>query len=283
MFKRRTSGSVVCPSCGSLVGVLDDRCAICGRWNPGLWGFAPLLRSLGNDLGFVPLIIGGSAVLYVATLLVSGSNIRMQGLFSLLAPSLPALFLFGASGAVPIFEYGRWWTVLSATWLHGGLLHVVFNMLWVRQLGPAAAEIFGASRMVIIYTMAGVAGFLFSSFGGEFVRLPFIQGAGFTIGASASIFGLLGGLVYYDRRSGSSLVRREAWGYAVPLFVFGLIMPGIDNYAHAGGFAGGYLTAIVLDPLKPERVEHLIVAILCVGLSLLAVAVSIVTGLRYFS
>lgn len=282
MFNRRTSGSVVCPSCGSLVGVQDDRCAICGRWNPGLWGFAPMLRALGNDLGFVPFIIGGSSVLYVATLVVSGPNIRMQGLFSLLSPSLPALFLFGASGAVPIFEYGRWWTVLSATWLHGGLLHVFFNMLWVRQLGPAAAEIFGGSRMVIIYTMAGVAGFLLSSVGGEFVRLPFLSGAGFTVGASASIFGLLGGLVYYGRRSGSSLVRREAWGYAVPLFIFGLIMPGIDNYAHAGGFAGGYVTALVLDPLKPERVEHLIVALLCVGLSLLAVAVSIFHGIRFF-
>lgn len=241
-----------------------------------------MLRALGNDLGFVPFIIGGSSVLYVATLVVSGPNIRMQGLFSLLSPSLPALFLFGASGAAPIFEYGRWWTVLSATWLHGSLLHVFFNMLWVRQLGPAAADIFGGSRMVIIYTMAGVAGFLLSSIGGGFVRIPLLTGAGFTVGASASIFGLLGGLVYYGRRSGSSLVRREAWGYAVPLFIFGLIMPGIDNWAHAGGFAGGYVTAVVLDPLKPERVEHLIAALLCVGLSLLAVAVSILDGLRFF-
>ena len=57
MFKRQTTGSVVCSSCGSLVGVRDEKCYNCGRRNPGLWGFAPLLRSLGNDLGFVPLVV----------------------------------------------------------------------------------------------------------------------------------------------------------------------------------------------------------------------------------
>ena len=70
----------------------------------------------------------------------------------------------------------------------------------------------------------------------------FIGGGQITLGASASIFGLLGALVYYGRRGGSSMVRGEAAGYALTLFVFGLIMPGVDNYAHAGGFAGGYLT-----------------------------------------
>ena len=57
MFKRQTTGSVVCSSCGSLVGVRDEKCFNCGRRSPGLWGFAPLLRSLGNDLGFVPLVL----------------------------------------------------------------------------------------------------------------------------------------------------------------------------------------------------------------------------------
>src|SRR5580658_9525616 len=97
VFQRKTSGSVVCPSCGSLVGVRDERCYSCGRANPGLWGFGPLLRQLGADLGFVPIVVGGSSVIYVVTLLVSGSSIRMDGLFSFLSPSVPVLFLFGAS------------------------------------------------------------------------------------------------------------------------------------------------------------------------------------------
>ena len=63
LFKRQTSGSVVCTSCGSLVGVRDESCLNCGRRNPGLWGFAPLLRSLGHDLGFVQLVMWGSGAL----------------------------------------------------------------------------------------------------------------------------------------------------------------------------------------------------------------------------
>src|SRR2546425_10644332 len=142
VFQRRTGGSVVCPSCGSLVGVRDDKCYSCGRVRPGLFGFGPMLRSLGVDLGFVPIVIGGCSVLYVLSLLATGSGIlQVNGLFSFLSPSVPALFLFGASGAIPVFRFHRWWTVLSASWLHGGLLHIVFNMMWVRQLGPATADL----------------------------------------------------------------------------------------------------------------------------------------------
>jgi rhomboid protease GluP len=70
MFRQRT-GSVVCASCGSLVGVNDDKCYTCGRRNPGLWGFGPVLRRFGNDLGFVSLVVYGCAVLYTATLLIT--------------------------------------------------------------------------------------------------------------------------------------------------------------------------------------------------------------------
>jgi rhomboid protease GluP len=69
--------------------------------------------------------------------------------------------------------------------------------------------------------------------------------------------------------------------YALTLFFFGLIMPGVDNYAHAGGFAGGYLVSRWLDPLTPERLDHLVVAVACLLASLLAVAASVVLGLRY--
>ncbi len=279
MALRQRTGSVVCPSCRNLVGVNDERCFHCGRWNPGLWGFTPLLRRLGNDLGFVTLVVWGCTGLYAATLLVSWPYIQMNWIFGFLGPSEEALRLFGESGAVPVFVYGRWWTVLSASWLHGSVLHILFNMLWVRQLGPATANIYGAGRMVIIYTVAGACGFLLSSVAGAMLPpLPFLTGASYTIGASASIFGLLGALVHYGRRSGSSLVRREAVGYAVMLFVFGLMMPGVDNFAHAGGFAGGFLAAAVLDPLRPERVEHLLVALGCIGASALSILYSLIQG-----
>jgi rhomboid protease GluP len=285
VFNRRTTGSVVCPSCGSLVGVRDDRCYSCGRANPGLWGFGPLLRRLGTDMGFVPLVIGGSSLLYVLTIVFSGRELQLVGgMMSILSPSTRALVLFGASGSVPVFAMGNWWTVLSATWLHGNLLHIVFNMMWVRDLGPATAGIIGPSRTIIIYTLAGVCGFLLSSVAGLFggFGIPMLRGAPFTVGASASVFGLLGAMVHYGRKSGSTLVRAEAGRYALILFVFGLIMPGIDNFAHAGGFIGGYGISAFFNPLTRERGDHMLGAALCLAATVLAVIFSVFGGLYLY-
>ncbi len=282
MFNRRTTGSVVCPSCGSLVGVRDERCYSCGRANPGLWGFGPLLRKFGTDMGFVPLVIGGSSLLYVLTIVFSGRDLQViGGMMSVLSPSPRALFLFGASGAIPVFDLGNWWTLLSATWLHGNLLHIVFNMMWVRDLGPAAANIIGPARTVIIYTLAGVCGFFLSSLAGQLggFGIPILRGASLTVGASASVFGLLGAMVHYGRKSGSSLVRAEAGRYAMILFVFGLIMPGVDNFAHAGGFLGGYGISAFFNPLTRERGDHILGAALCLAATVLAVLFSVFTGL----
>ena len=284
VFRRQTSGSVVCPSCGSLVGVNDDTCYNCGRLKPGMFGFAPILRRLGSDLGFVPFVIGVSGTLYILTLLVSGPNLTIVGgAMSILAPSNRALLLFGESGAYPVFALGFWWTVLSASWLHGNLLHIVFNMMWVRDLGPSTAEIAGPARTVIIYVVSGACGFLLSSFAGAYLPpIPFLQGADYTIGASASVFGLLGALMHYGRKSGSSLVHAEAKRYAVILFVFGLIMPGVDNFAHAGGFIGGYATSAFFNPLTRERGDHMVIALGCLLASAVAIALSIYNILPYY-
>jgi rhomboid protease GluP len=283
MFSRQKTGSVVCSSCGSLVGVNDDRCYNCGRRNPGLWGFGPMLRRFGNDLGFVSLVVYGCSVLYALTLIgtvATGDSIISAGnILNILAPSTAVTLAFGASGSQPIFRFGMWWTILSAGWLHGSALHILFNMLWVRDLGPATADVYGAGRMVIIYTVSSATGFLLSSvagllFGG--LPIPFLRGASFTLGASAPIFGLLGALVYYGRRGGSSMIGAQAKQYALVLFLFGLFMGGIDNYAHAGGFLGGYMAAIWLDPLKRERMDHLIIAVGCLVATALAILASLI-------
>jgi len=108
---------------------------------------------------------------------------------------------------------------------------------------------------------------------------PILGGAAFTIGASAPIFGLLGALVRYGHRTGSSLVRGQAWSWALTLFVFGLFMTGVDNWAHAGGFAGGYVAAVWLDPMKPERTDHMVLALACFAMTTASIAASLVGGL----
>ena len=263
---------MICASCGVLVGVNDDRCYNCGRRNPGLWGFAPLLRTLGRDLGFVPFVIGTCFFLYVLTLIASQGNVGMRGLMSFLAPGSVSLLRFGASGALPVFGYGMWWTVLTAGWLHGSALHILMNMLWVRDLAPATANLYGPGRTILIYIAAGVSGFTATSLAGAFLpNIPFLSGAGLTVGASASLFGLFGALLYYGHRTGSRAVSDTALQYALMLGVFGFILPGVDNWAHAGGFGGGYLAARLLDPLKPERIDHLLAAVISLAVSLAAV------------
>ena len=138
--------------------------------------------------------------------------------------------------------------------------------------------------MVIVYTVSSVSGFFLSSFLAYYGQIPFFFGAGYTIGASAPVFGLLGALVYYGRRGGSSMVRSQAMSYAVILFVFGIVSPGggIDHYAHLGGFGGGFLTARVFNPHEPERFNHMLGALGCLLMTALAIVVSILGGTVQF-
>jgi rhomboid protease GluP len=204
-------------------------------------------------------------------------------MLSFLSPSTRSLFLFGSSGAVPVFGFHRWWTILSAAWLHAGVLHILFNMMWVRDLAPAVARLYGPGRAVVIYTVSAASGFAASSLMGAVPLLPrFLSGAGFTVGASAPIFGLVGALLYYGRRGGSSMISQQAKGLAMTMLLFGFVMPGIDNWAHLGGLGGGWVASRVLDPLKPERGDHVLLAGLCLLLTLASLVASVVTGLPLF-
>lgn len=245
-----------------------------------MWGFGPLLTRLGRDSGFVPFVMGSCIVLYVASLLADPSAIRSgSGIFSFLTPSRASLFLFGASGPLPVFGFGRWWTVLTAGWLHGSLLHIAFNLMSLRNIAGPVAEFYGANRMVIIYTLAGITGFVASTLGGSFLGfIPGLHGAGMTVGASASVCGLIGSLFYYGRRAGSRGVSDQAKQWGIMILIFGFLVPGIDNWAHLGGFAGGYLCSKVLDPLKPERMDHFLGAVACLALTAIAIAVSVIHG-----
>ena len=143
-----------------LVGVNDDQCLNCGRRNPGMFGFGPILAKLargGLEDVFLTMVVVVCGLLYIASMLVGG--VQMGGFMNMLSPGPGGLFLFGASGAFPVFEAGRWWTVMSASWLHGSLLHILFNMYMVRQMAPAVIEFYGLSRTVILYTLSGAVGF----------------------------------------------------------------------------------------------------------------------------
>ena len=282
IFNRPSTGSVVCPSCGRLAGVRDKECFSCGRKYPGLWGFAPLLQRLGLDFGFTQLVLGACVALFAITLLGNPAAIRGGGIFNFLSPSSETLFLFGASGAIPVFAFGRWWTVLSAAWLHGSLLHIFFNMYWLRQIMPLVSEFYGVGRLIIIYTISSATGFALTSVMGLFPLPSLLTGAGFTVGASAPLFGLFGALIVYGNRTGQTEQSRQVWRWVLMFVVIGLLVPFIDNWGHLGGFAGGYATARLLDPLRDESPAHLLVGLACLVLNALAVIVSALHGVQFF-
>lgn len=294
MLQRKRTGSILCPSCGKLVGVSDEQCFYCGRKRPGMWGLTSVLGGLGRALPFESIVTGGCGFLFMAMIAVMTMNdpqsLRIMQGFQILPPSGEALLRFGASGAWPVFEFGRWWTVLSAGWLHGDLIHIAFNLYWVRLLAPATAELYGASRMIVIYTLSTIVGFLVSSTVGWYVYLEGhmrwlvdlgLGGAPLTVGASASILGLLGATVCYGHRTGAYSTSRLAWSYALYMIVFGFIMPRVDNWAHIGGFAGGYLAALLLRPERRESPTDTALAMICLLATVASVVASLV-DVRFF-
>jgi rhomboid protease GluP len=212
-----------------------------------MWGFAGPLRVLFRSWSFTNVVTAVCVVLFVATLVLDPSAaIRPRGYFDVFAPSNGALQAFGAAGAIP-WRYGYWWTIFTAIYLHGGLLHILFNLLWIRQLGPAVEEIYGPARLVIIFTVAGAVGFVASN----------MFGVWFTVGASGSIFGLLGAIIAYARKRGGAfgrLVLQQYGQWALILFIAGFLLSGVNNFAHAGGFVGGYAAGLGLS-LAERRAE----------------------------
>jgi rhomboid protease GluP len=243
----RSSRTIVCPSCGRLTRADAAECMVCGRKRPGLWGLTTLFRRVFQADGVTQAITIACIALYIVSLLLDpGAALRPRGPFDLFAPTGRALDLLGMTGAFASAQ-GRWWTLLTAIYLHGSLLHILFNVLWIRQLGPAVQEAYGSARLMIIFTVAGVGGFILSN----------AAGVPFTIGASGSIFGLLGAMVAFGRRRGGlfgTMVLRQYGQWALIMFIFGFFMSGVNNLAHAGGFVGG-LAAGWMMSMAERRAE----------------------------
>jgi rhomboid protease GluP len=237
---RKTTGSILCPSCGRITNADAAVCYFCGRRRPGMWGFAPVLRRLvGFDV--TRLITVTCIALYVISLLLDPTAaLRPRGPLDLLSPSGAALLRLGMTGAQP-WALGWWWTLVTAIYLHGSILHILFNVLWIRQLGPAVEELYGNGRLFVIFTVSGVAGFVLSN----------VLGVPLTVGASGAIFGLLGAMVAFGRRRGGvfgKMVLRQYGQWALILFLMGFFISGVNNLAHGGGFVGGFFAGLLFEP-----------------------------------
>ena len=213
----------------------------------------------GRRLNLVSIIITTCIATYVVALLLEPEAITQpRGMLSLLSPGTRALYQLGMTGGIA-WQLGWWWTVLTAIYLHGGVLHIVFNVMWIRDLGPLVGDIYGPVRAFLIFEIGGVAGFILSN---TMTSVP-------TIGASGSIFGLLAALIVYGRRRGGTTMTADLWKWAVVLFVLGFMMPGVNNWAHAGGFGGGWVAAYAMKGIDEQResVTVLLAALALIGVT----------------
>jgi rhomboid protease GluP len=233
--------SILCPNCRKLISNDEPICPYCGTARPGAFWKGKILGGFSLlYLNPVKVIIGLNAAFYLFSLLINPAAMGLSANpMTFLSPSGESLFLLGATGTLPIATYGRWWTLVSASFLHGGLLHIFFNMMALRQLAPFILDEFGFHRFAILYVWTGVAGFF----------LSYLAGVPFTIGASASLCGLIGAILYYGKSRGGfygQQIYRQAMGWVVGLVLFGLFFPGINNWAHGGGLVSGILIAFLI-------------------------------------
>lgn len=248
--------AILCPRCRQLIGSEESVCSWCGTARSApLWQFISWSKgNMGGD-GIVKAVITVNILYYAISLLIGMSG----GLFS---PAQGNLLQLGATGTVPINYYGGFWTLLTASYLHGGVIHLLFNMAALYQLGPWVANEYGVSRMFVIYTLGGVCGYLFSYFAG-------VQ---FTIGASAAVCALAGSLLFYGKSRGGSYgsaVYQQLSGWVISIFIFGLLFPGINNWAHGGGLLGGAFIGMLLgySERKKESPFHHALALLSAAIT----------------
>lgn len=220
-------------------------------------------------------IIYTNVVLFIISLILSGkaTNMSLNPFFAL-TPAFDILNFMGASGRIPIDKYGAWWSLFTANWLHGSLLHILFNMLAIRTVAPLVMAEYGISRMFTIYTLSGAAGFYLSYLG----NVPL------TIGASSGLCGLIGALLYFGKSRGGpwgQLVYKQTSGWIVSLALIGFLLPNINNWGHGGGLLSGIALGWILR-YNQQRAEGLLdrsAAMILAGLTLVLLVRPVVHGM----
>ncbi len=232
--------SILCPGCRKLISRDEEYCPYCnlkrpGRRLPDIFG-----RWSATPAEIVRPLIIINVIFYLLTLLLAPIQFgTLHNPLNFLSPGNQSLLVVGATGSMPVFHLHRWWTLISASFLHGSLLHLLFNMVALNHLGRITAEIFGLHRFLLIYLVSGAVGFYISSLAGIML----------TIGASASICGLIGALLFYGKSRGGEfgrLVVQQVRGWIIGLVIIGLLMPAINNWGHGGGLLAGLGLAVLL-------------------------------------
>lgn len=230
----------MCAQCSAFVSS-DDR--VCPYCNAPLSSRSVARTGTPGDVmfGIIPaarfttiMILLVNFALYAATTLITMK--LSEGGFTTDIPG-QVLLAFGAKHRAAIFQGHEWWRLVTAGFLHGGIFHLLMNSWVLFDLGATVEEYFGTSRMLVIYFVGTVLGFLASCY----------WTSALSIGSSAGIFGLIGAMIAFGTRDKTSYGRQlrsvfVRWAaYSLLIGVVLVAVFPVDNAAHVGGLAGGFL------------------------------------------
>ncbi len=225
-----TTSDRVCPYCETTVGprAIDVR-----QPRDIVGGFIPHARFTTS---IILLINFGLFAATVALSMGKGDNSALFGIDG------ETLYRFG--GKFQVFQTGQWWRLVTAGFLHGGILHILMNSWVLFDLGAQVEEIYGTARMIVFYFISSVAGFFLSSW----------WSANLSVGASAGLFGLIGAMIALGVRNRShpmgAAIRGMYIRWAVYGLLLGLVIGRIDNAAHIGGLAAGFVVGYIAGTPK---------------------------------
>jgi rhomboid protease GluP len=258
MIVRSTKGAhKMCPNCRALVPRSATRCTECEATLAGVR--APgLTRILAN---LIPGTTATTFFLLLANTLMFAVVLLLPVRLGNYDPGSTVSRLFGFDG-LSLIRYGsgyagltiplhEWWRIVTPVFLHGGLLHFVFNSMALVQLGPLVEDEYGTERLAVIYVVCGVAG----SAASQFLRHAH------TVGASGALCGLLGLLLVHGWRIGGAYGQRlkSVMLQNVVLMIGMSLLPSIDWMNHLGGFAMGCAMGLVAPsgPFRSRSTEAL--------------------------
>ena len=227
----------MCPHCRALVPRSARRCTECqaelaGVRAPGVTRVVANLIPGATATTFFILVT--NALMFAVVLLLPVSldpgetRSPMSGLWAFDPISL---IRYGSGFSRLTLVFHEWWRIVTPVFLHGGLLHFIFNSMALVQLGPLVEEEYGTERLAAIYVLCGIAGSAVSQ----------LLGGSHTVGASGALCGLLGLLLVHGARIGGAYGQRlkSVMMQNVVLMIGMSLLPSIDWMNHLGGFAMG--------------------------------------------
>jgi rhomboid protease GluP len=242
----------ICPACGSLVGISATKCHVCGT--NLRFSLAALSKKFSGVFGeqdapVTSLLLIMNFVMLGVSWLAYAAVGRGGGLTILWGLSGEPQYRLGASYGPAIFFLNEWWRLVTAMFLHGGLIHIGFNMMALMQFGPAIEELYGSARYLFIYVFTGAFGFLVSAYTGHF-----------SLGASGALLGLVGVMLAVTSKRGGAYMRdlrSRLISSVVILFVLGFSgFMAMDNWAHGGGLAAGFVLGKLFADRQPNNANE---------------------------